>query len=136
MTDKYKILGQVNNTESASVIVNVPVADETTVDSVVVSPHSASSLYQVLVTSLYVCEMTGSLTDTLYEVYVDPADSSTNSYLFKNRSLAKNATDILDIKLTLSPGDKVYVRSTSVAGAANVDFTAFGIEMVSGFGPS
>ena len=138
MSDRYKVLGQATG-ESALELVAVPVAGKTAIDpsgaNITVSPQAASSFTQVLVLSIFACEMSGSLTDTIYDVYIDTADSSSNTYLFKARFLGKNATDILDLNLTLAPGDKVYVHPTSAAGTANVNFTAFGIEMVTGVGP-
>tara|TARA_R110002020_G_scaffold312330_1_gene527817 strand:- start:142 stop:540 length:399 start_codon:yes stop_codon:yes gene_type:complete len=130
MSDRYAILGQKSLAAAASGdLYEVPVAAEKTAGSVDVSPKAASSLTQALVTSIVVCNTDA--TNGAFTISVVKFDPTTTTVLFKGTTLSSGDTHVLTLNLTLSPGDKI-----TVAAATSVqDFTAFGVEMITGVGP-
>jgi len=137
MGDKYSILGQENlATTGNTAIYTVPTIASSSVTaggtSIVFSPKAVSDQTQTLLTTLYIC--TTAATDGTIEITVVKSPSSTITKLFTGRALTANQTDILTLNLTLSPGD--ILKAEASGTLLNVDVTAFGVEMITGVGPS
>ncbi len=107
MTDAIKVLGQLD-----------PSATTTTV------LYTVPDLAQTTVSSLVICNRTGSAITFRVSVHVANASANDKQFLFFDESLAATTTRTVVIGMCLSQSDvlKVY------ASAANVSFNLFGVE--------
>ena len=107
MTDAIKVLGQLD-----------PSATTTTV------LYTVPNLAQTTVSSLVICNRTGSAITFRVSVHVANASADDKQFLFFDESLAATTTRTVVIGMCLSQSDvlKVY------ASAANVSFNLFGVE--------
>ena len=107
MTDAIKVLGQLD-----------PSATTTTV------LYTAPNLAQTTVSSLVICNRSGSAITFRVSVHVANASANDKQFLFFDESLAATTTRTVVIGMCLSQSDvlKVYVS------AANVSFNLFGVE--------
>jgi hypothetical protein len=109
----------------------VPLPSAKTAGDPEVSPLAVSSLTQTLLTSVVICDTeaaggTFSLTVTKYEDGIgDPVSTLLNAL-----SLDAKDTKVVTLNLTLAPGDKITGTLS-----ADLNATAFGIEMITGSGP-
>lgn len=144
MGDRYKILGQLKQSVGAAAadLYSVPVAAATTAGGAEVSPKATATLVQSLVTSIIVCNVgsTGATFDIEMKrnanasgvpQYPPEYDANYTTFLFDDQVLADDNTKIIDLGLTLSPGDKITVD----CAGADCHFTATGIEITTGRGP-
>ena len=138
------ILGQANLTATTptaasgtEILYEVPVASESTVGSVVVSPKAASQLVECVVSKIFLCNRTSD--QVWVNAYLTSGeDGASTFYLCRVLNIKGAATSVISLNLALSSGDKVEVQATSIFGGWNVsvDATAVGMEMVSGVGAS
>tara|TARA_R100001377_G_scaffold39098_2_gene21812 strand:- start:813 stop:1142 length:330 start_codon:yes stop_codon:yes gene_type:complete len=107
VTDAIKVLGQLD-----------PSATTTTV------LYTVPDLAQTTVSSLVICNRTGSAITFRVSVHVANASANDKQFLFFDESLAATTTRTVVIGMCLSQSDvlKVY------ASAANVSFNLFGVE--------
>ena len=107
MTDVLKVLGQVApSATTATTLYTVPDLTLTTVSSLVVCNRSGSGVtYRV-------------------SVRVAGAGADKNQYLFYDKALAANATDTHVIGMTLNQTDVVTVYGSD----GNLTFNLFGVE--------
>ena len=143
MADLYKVLNLVKLTVSPDVktatLYTVPPAAETQVgggSGPVPSPKAVSSVRQTLLTNIVVCDADATGNAATFDITLLSTNSSgdaTTTYLFRNSPLTLKTTQILTLNATLSAGDTL-VATIATAGA-EVDFTVFGIEMITGSGP-
>jgi len=107
VTDAIKVLGQLD-----------PSATTTTV------LYTAPNLAQTTVSSLVICNRSGSAITFRVSVHVANASADDKQFLFFDESLAATTTRTVVIGMCLSQSDvlKVYVS------AANVSFNLFGVE--------
>tara|TARA_R100000544_G_scaffold20619_1_gene10053 strand:- start:292 stop:621 length:330 start_codon:yes stop_codon:yes gene_type:complete len=107
MTDVIKVLGQLD-----------PSATTTTV------LYTVPNLAQTTVSSLVICNRSGSAITFRVTVHVANASANDKQFLFFDESLAATTTRTVVIGMCLSQADvmKVYVS------AANVSFNLFGVE--------
>ena len=107
MTDVIKVLGQLDpSATTATTLYTVPDLTLTTVSSLVV------------------CNRTGSAITYRASVRVAGASADDKQYLFYDKSLAANSTDAHVIGITLNQADVVTVY----VGSANMSFSLFGVE--------
>tara|TARA_R110001599_G_scaffold277989_1_gene479372 strand:- start:95 stop:424 length:330 start_codon:yes stop_codon:yes gene_type:complete len=107
MSDAIKILGQLD-------------VSATTVTTLYTTPD----LTQTTVSSLVICNRSGSAITFRVSVHVEGASADDKQFLFYNQSLAAETTQTVVIGICLGQKDvmKVY------ASAANVSFNLFGVE--------
>lgn len=107
MTDAIKVLGQLD-----------PSATTTTV------LYTVPDLAQTTVSSLVICNRTGSAITFRVSVHVANASANDKQFLFFDESLAATTTRTVVIGMCLSQSDvlKVY------ASAVDVSFNLFGVE--------
>ena len=107
MTDAIKVLGQLD-----------PSATTTTV------LYTVPDLAQTTVSSLVICNRTGSAITFRVSVHVANASANDRQFLFFDESLAATTTRTVVIGMCLSQSDvlKVY------ASAVDVSFNLFGVE--------
>lgn len=146
MADRYKVLNllklRVPPTQLLTdTLYEVPAAALTQVGGglgPVTSPKAVSSLYQTLLTNIVVCDSSGVAgVATTFDITLLSTNSSgdaTTTYLFRVTELKANNTQVLTLNATLSAGDKLVATIPTTVGA-EVDFTVFGIEMITGSGP-
>ena len=146
MADRYKVLNllklRVPPTQLLTdILYEVPAAALTQVGGglgPVTSPKAVSSLYQTLLTNIVVCDSSGVAgVATTFDITLLSTNSSgdaTTTYLFRVTELKANNTQVLTLNATLSAGDKLVATIPTTVGA-EVDFTVFGIEMITGSGP-
>lgn len=107
MTDVIKVLGQLDpSATTATTLYTVP------------------NLTLTTVSSLVICNRTGSAITYRVSVRVAGASADDKQYLFYDKSLAANSTDAHVIGITLNQADIVTVY---VSGS-NVSFNLFGVE--------
>lgn len=139
MGDKYSILGQaiLNNVVDDTAIYTVPEAASSSVTaggtSIVFSPRAVSDQTQTLLTTLYVCTTTAN-SRTIEITVIKNSDPTVTTKLLTGRALTDNQTDIFTLNLTLASGDALNAQISGTG--AVVDVTAFGVEMITGVGPS
>jgi hypothetical protein len=138
MADKYSILGQANlTTTDDTLIYAVPEAASSSVSAggtpIVFSPRAVSDQTQTLLTTLYVCTTTAT-SGTIEITVIKNSDPTVTTKLFTGRTLTANETDIFTLNLTLSPGDALNAKAGGTTLVVAV--TAFGVEMITGVGPS
>ena len=107
MSDVIKVLGQSDpSATTATVLYTVP------------------DLAQTTVSSLVICNRSGSAITFRVSVHVEGASADDKQFLFYNQSLAAETTQTVVIGICLGQNDvmKVY------ASAANVSFNLFGVE--------
>ena len=140
MSDRYKILGQVSqsgtDTFAYETLYQVPSPAAVTVGAVEVAPKATSQLVQTLVTSIYVVNK---LNATFTWLQLQSGEDGSSAYqLLSFNSTDANETKMLSLGLTLSSGD--ILRCLTWGFLSNppyeVDWTCFGVETVSGSGPS
>jgi hypothetical protein len=145
MSDRYKILGQVDITSDVDTpIYTVPVPSATSYtvtpvggasSPVEVSPESVSINTQTLLTSL-VFSFNGAGASISGDIKLnDGAEGSTALYVMRNLVFYDKSNSILDIKMPLPPG-AILSFDPTVYGSGNLYITAFGIELETGYGPS
>lgn len=107
MSDAIKILGQLD-------------VSATTITVLYTTPD----LTQTTVSSLVICNRSGSAITFRVSVHVAGASADDKQFLFYNQSLAASTTKTVVIGICLGQKDvvKVYVS------AANVSFNLFGVE--------
>ena len=135
MAEAYKILAQLpisSYNASYDDLYDVPLPAATTVGSVEVEPKASSVLVETLVTSLVVCNRSAAV--QLVKARLVSSDS-TVSQLEWFSSVAVGGTNIKNLGLVLTPGDKLTVLVFSF-GSILTDFTLFGVETTSGSGPN
>ena len=147
MADRYKVLNLLKlrvpvTQRLTGTLYEVPVAAATQVGGglgPIPSPKAVSSLYQTLLTNIVVCDSSGgSGVATTFDITLLATDSSGDSimtYLFRITELKANNTQVLTLNATLSPADKLVATIASTT-SSEVDFTVFGIEMITGSGPN
>ena len=139
MPDRYKILGQAKQSGTTlsgfDTLYQVPVTGAVTAGSVEVAPKATSQLVQTLVTSIYVVNI-GGLTAYTWLQLQSGADGSSAYHLLYFNTTAVDETKMLSLGLTLSSGDILTCQSWGFGAAFSVDWTCFGVETVSGVGPS
>jgi hypothetical protein len=107
LTDVIKVLGQVDaSATTATTLYTVPDLTLTTVSSLVI------------------CNRTGSGVTYRISIRVAGASADDKQYLFYDKALAANATDAHVIGITLNQADVVTVY----ASASNLSFNLFGVE--------
>ena len=107
MKDQIKVLGQLD-----------PAATTVTV------LYTVPNLAQTTVSSLVICNRSGSAITFRVSVHVAGASADDKQFLFYDESLAANTTRTVVIGICLSQTDVVKVY----ASAANVSFNLFGVE--------
>ncbi len=107
MTDVIKVLGQLD-----------PAATTTTV------LYTAPNLTQTTVSSLVICNRTGSGITFRVSVHVAGAGANDKQFLFFDQALAANTTRTVVIGICLGQADVVKVY----ASAVDVSFNLFGVE--------
>ena len=107
MTDVIKVLGQV-----------APDATTTT------TLYTAPDLTQTTVSSLVICNRSGSAITYRVSVHVAGAAADNKQYLFYDKSLGANLTDTVVIGICLNQTDEIKVY----ASAADASFNLFGVE--------
>ncbi len=108
MTQTYYVLAQVSPTANVlTVAYTVPAATSTTISSIVV------------------CNTTGSDTTFRISVEVAGAADAIKQYLYYDLPIANNDTFIATIGVTLAATDQLAVR----AGSSNISFNVFGVEL-------
>ena len=107
MTDAIKVLGQLD-----------PAATTTTV------LYTAPNLTQTTVSSLVICNRTGSGITFRVSVHVAGAGANDKQFLFFDQALAANTTRTVVIGICLGQADVVKVY----ASAVDVSFNLFGVE--------
>ena len=107
MTDVIKVLGQLD-----------PAATTTTV------LYTAPNLTQTTVSSLVICNRTGSSITFRVSVHVAGAGANDKQFLFFDQALAANTTRTVVIGICLGQADVVKVY----ASAVDVSFNLFGVE--------
>ena len=107
MSDTLKVLGQQAPAGTPETILyTVPTATQTTISSIVVCNRSGSGVtYRV-------------------SVAVSGATTSNKDYLFYDKALAANSSDTIVIGITVTETDKINVYASD----GNLSFTAFGCE--------
>lgn len=107
MSDDLKVLGQqapAGTTET--ILYTTPTATQTTVSSIVVCNRSGSGVtYRV-------------------SVAVDGGTTANKDYLFFDKALAANSSDTIVIGITVTETDKIKIYASD----GNLSFTAFGCE--------
>ena len=107
MTDVIKVLGQVApSATTATTLYTVP------------------NLVQTTISSLVICNRSGSAVTFRVSVRVAAASADNKQYLFYDKSLAANATQTVVIGITLSQTDVVTVYGSD----GNLTFSLFGVE--------
>ena len=145
MSDRYKVLGQVNVASAVDTpIYTVPVPSPTSYTitptgsvsfPVDVSPEAVSINTQTLLTSL-VFSFDGAGASISGDIKLnDGAEGSTALYVMRNLVFYDKSNSILDIKMPLPPGAILSFDATAYA-SGNLYITAFGIELETGYGPS
>ena len=146
MSDRYKVLGQVDVASLADTpIYTVPVPSTTSYtvtpiggggsSSVEVSPEAVSINTQTLLTSL-VFSFNGSGASISGDIKLnDGAEGSTALYVMRNLVFYDKSNSVLDIKMPLPPGAILSFDATAYS-SGNLYITAFGIELETGYGPS
>jgi|TARA_R110002126_G_scaffold275733_1_gene421142 hypothetical protein len=107
VTDVIKVLGQLD-----------PAATTTTV------LYTAPDLAQTTVSSLVICNRTGSSITFRVSVHVAGADANDKQFLFYDQALAANTTQTVVIGICLGQTDVIKVY----ASAVDVSFNLFGVE--------
>ena len=107
MTDVIKVLGQLD-----------PAATTTTV------LYTVPNLTQTTVSSLVICNRTGSGITFRVSVHVAGAGANDKQFLFFDQALAANTTRTVVIGICLGQTDVVKVY----ASAVDVSFNLFGVE--------
>tara|TARA_R100000935_G_scaffold1669_1_gene5118 strand:- start:456 stop:785 length:330 start_codon:yes stop_codon:yes gene_type:complete len=107
VTDVIKVLGQLD-----------PAATTTTV------LYTAPNLTQTTVSSLVICNRTGSGITFRVSVHVAGAGANDKQFLFFDQALAANTTRTVVIGICLGQADVVKVY----ASAVDVSFNLFGVE--------
>ena len=107
MTDVIKVLGQLD-----------PAATTTTV------LYTTPNLAQTTVSSLVICNRTGSGITFRVSVHVAGASANDKQFLFYNEALAASTTRTVVIGICLNQTDVVKVY----ASAVDVSFNLFGVE--------
>lgn len=107
MTDVIKVLGQLD-----------PAATTTTV------LYTVPNLTQTTVSSLVICNRTGSGITFRVSVHVAGAGANDKQFLFFDQALAANTTRTVVIGICLGQADVVKVY----ASAVDVSFNLFGVE--------
>tara|TARA_R110001632_G_scaffold130091_1_gene244195 strand:- start:415 stop:852 length:438 start_codon:yes stop_codon:yes gene_type:complete len=145
MSDRYKILSQLNITGLAEVpIYTVPTISDKSqqldpegsapVVTVNVSPAAVSINTQTLLTSMvFSFNGTGSISGDIK--LNDGAEGSTALYVMRNLVFYDKSNSILDIKMPLPPGAILSFDPTAYT-SGSLYITAFGIELETGYGPS
>lgn len=108
MTQTYYVLAQVSPTANVlTVAYTVPAVTSTTISSIVV------------------CNTTGSNTTFRISVKIGGAADTIQQYLYYDLPIANNDTFIATIGATLATTDKLAVQ----AGTSNIAFNVFGVEI-------
>lgn len=146
MSDRYKILSQLNITGLAEVpIYTVPTISDKSqqldpegsapVVTVNVSPAAVSINTQTLLTSL-VFSFNGTGASVSGDIKLnDGEEGSTALYVMRNLVFYDKSNSILDIKMPLPPGAILSFDPTAYT-SGSLYITAFGIELETGYGPS
>ena len=145
MSDRYKVLGQVDVASLADTpIYTVPVPSTTSYtvtpvgggsSSVEVSPEAVSINTQTLLTSL-VFSFNGSGASISGDIKLnDGVAGSSALYVMRNLVFYDKSNSVLDIKMPLPPGAILSFDATAYS-SGNLYITAFGIELETGYGPS
>tara|TARA_R110002073_G_scaffold1597_1_gene11232 strand:- start:779 stop:1108 length:330 start_codon:yes stop_codon:yes gene_type:complete len=107
MTDVIKVLGQLD-----------PAATTTT------TLYTVPDLTQTTVSSLVICNRTGSSITFRVSVHVAGAGADDKQFLFYDQALAANTTQTVVIGICLGQTDVIKVY----ASAVDVSFNLFGVE--------
>ena len=107
MTDVIKVLGQLD-----------PAATTTT------TLYTVPDLTQTTVSSLVICNRTGSSITFSVSVHVAGAGADDKQFLFYDQALAANTTQTVVIGICLGQTDVIKVY----ASAVDVSFNLFGVE--------
>ncbi len=107
MTDAIKVLGQLD-----------PAATTTT------TLYTVPDLTQTTVSSLVICNRTGSSITFRVSVHVAGAGANDKQFLFYDQALAANTTQTVVIGICLGQADVIKVY----ASAVDVSFNLFGVE--------
>jgi hypothetical protein len=107
MTDAIKVLGQLD-----------PAATTTT------TLYTVPDLTQTTVSSLVICNRTGSSITFRVSVHVAGAGADDKQFLFYDQALAANTTQTVVIGICLGQTDVIKVY----ASAVDVSFNLFGVE--------
>jgi len=107
MTDVIKVLGQLD-----------PAATTTT------TLYTVPDLTQTTVSSLVICNRTGSSITFRVSVHVAGAGADDKQFLFYDQALAANTTQTVVIGMCLGQTDVIKVY----ASAVDVSFNLFGVE--------
>ena len=107
MADSLKVLGQVD-----------------TAATTVTTLYTVPNLTQTTVSSIVVCNRTGSAITMRISVHVEGASADDKQYLYYDKSVAANDTLNIVIGITLNQTDVVKVY----ASATNMSFNMFGCE--------
>ena len=138
MSDRYNILGQ-HDISSAGVtnIYTVPITSSTNFGTIEVSPLSVSLDTQTLLTSIVFsfvgtgASVTGDLRLTL------GVEGSVPVNLMSEITFYDKQNSILDIRMPLAPSSVLDFNIPAPSyTSGNLYITAFGIELVTGYGPS
>lgn len=120
-------------------IYTVPVASALSVGSVSVSPKASSQLFESVVTKIVVCNRSSTIQTWWLLRLTSGVVGSSPFYLVRFKNLPVGVTDVASYNLALSSGDKLEVQALTPFASLvpiDVDVTVFGMEMVSGSGPS
>ena len=146
MSDRYKVLGQVDITSADEVaIYSVPVPSATSYtitpigkgvsSPAEVSPEAVSINTQTLLTSL-VFSFNGAGVSISGDIKLnDGVAGSSALYVMRNLVFYDKSNSILDIKMPLPTGAILSFDPTDY-DSGNLYITAFGIELETGYGPS
>ncbi len=107
MTDVISVLGQV--APSATTVTTL---------------YTVPNLAQTTVSSLVICNRSGSARTFRVSVHVAGASADNKQYLFYDQSLASNTTQTVVIGMCLNQTDVVKVYASS----ADLSFNLFGVE--------
>ena len=107
MSDAIKVLGQLD-----------PSATTTTV------LYTAPDLTQTTISSLVICNRSGSTITFRVSVHVEGASANNKQFIFYDESLAATSTKTVVIGICLGQKDVIKVY----ASASNVSFNLFGVE--------
>ena len=133
MADVFKILGQKEAPTVYQTLYRVPSPAATTVDTVAVGPKAISIPSQALVNTIMVCNIGTVADDFTIRIRTNADIETTPTTVEEDYQLIFNAvpiygisTRILKLGLTLSAGDAVEIKATTID---KVSMTAMGIEV-------
>ena len=107
MSDAIKILGQLDVSATTVTVL-----------------YTAPNLTQTTVSSLVICNRSGSAITFRVSVHVAGASADDKQFIFFNQSLAAETSQTVVIGICLGQNDVMKVYSS----AANVSFNLFGVE--------